>query len=296
MADPTPNPPTPPSLRETIERKRAEVERTKASTPMAEMEALVAQAEPPRNFFSAVARHPNAVHMSVIAEIQRQDPGTGLLRQDFAGDGFKPETIANALATGGAAALSIATDPVLHGGDLAWIERVKAAVRLPVLRRDLIIDPWQLWESRAAGADAVVLTAATLLEAELIDMQILAQQLQLTTLLEVHDIEDLLRVRPHVGFPHAGYSLLGIDNRGPDWGQADLSHTLRLADMVEDRSTLVSSGGIRSRDDLLKLRGLGVRIALIGEHLMKQADPGAAVADLLRTPFLPDARQGRAAG
>jgi indole-3-glycerol phosphate synthase len=284
-------------MKETLDRKRAEVERAKAAIPMAEMEALVAQAEPPRNFFSAVARHPNAVHISVIAELKRRSPGAGLLRDEFTGDGFKPETIAKALATGGAAAISIATDAPLYGGDLAWIERVKAEVRLPVVRRDLIIDPWQLWESRAAGADAVVLTGGTLLEAELIDMLILGQQLQLTTLLEVRDMEDLLRVRPHVGFPHAGYSLLGIDNRDPATGRADLAHTLRLADMVEDRSTLVSVGGIRSRDDLLKLRALGVRIAVIGEHLLKQPDPGAALADLLRTPFLPDARQGgRAAG
>jgi indole-3-glycerol phosphate synthase len=290
MAEPTP------TLKETLERKRAEVERARAALPMAEMEALVAQADPPRNFFSAVTRHPTAIHMSVVAEIKRRDPGAGLLRAEFAGEGFTPETIAKALFTGGAAALSVATDAVLHGGDLSWIERVKAAVRLPVLRRDLIVDPWQLWESRAAGADAVVLTAGVLLEAELIDMQILAQQLQLTTLLEVHDIEDLLRVRPHVGFPHAGYSLLAIDNRAADWGRADFTNTLRLADMVEDRSILISSGGIQSREHLLKLRGLGVRTALIGEHLMKQADPGAAVADLLRTPFLPDARQGRAAG
>jgi indole-3-glycerol phosphate synthase len=271
-----------------LARKREQVERARAALPMAELEALVAQADPPRNFFSAVARHPDAVHISVIAEIKRQTPALGLLRPEYAADGFRPETIAKQLHAGGAAAVSIATDEA-WGGELSWIERVREAIPLPILRRDYIIDPWQLWESRSAGADAVVISASLLREGELIDILILAQQLQLTALLEVRDMDDLLRVRPHVGFPHAGYGLLGINNRDPQSGQADLAHTLRLADLVEDRSILVSAGGVQSRDDLLKLRSVGVRIAIVGEHLLRQADPGAALADLLRSHFLPGA-------
>ena len=157
---------------------------------------------------------------------------------------------------------------------------------LPVLRKDFIIDPWQLWESRAHGADAVLLIAECLNESEIVDMLILAQQLQLTTLLEVHDMENLLRVVPHVGFPHAGYFLLGINNRDLSTMKVDLGHAIRLADtvseMIDDRSIIVAESGITSRADLHRLRTAGIRIALVGEHFMRQADPGAALAEILQ--------------
>jgi indole-3-glycerol phosphate synthase len=158
---------------------------------------------------------------------------------------------------------------------------IKEAVALPVLRKDFIIDQWQLWESRAAGADAVLLIAECLKEAELLDMLILAQQLRLTTLLEAHGMESLLRVRPHVGFPHRAYGLLGINNRDLSTMKVDIGHTVRLVEMVEDTSVLVSESGITRPEDLSRLRKHGVRIVLVGEHLMRQADPGAALAQLL---------------
>lgn len=289
---PPPEPPEPPvrheppaALAQIVEHKRQEVERAKAAVTMAEMEAMVAQADPPRNFFRAVTRHRSAIDFSIIAEIKRRSPSAGLIRPEYGEDSFEPETIARAYHANGAAAISCLTDEPFFGGSMGYIERVKAAVPLPVLRKDFIIDPWQLWESRAAGADAVLLIAEILNESQLVDMLILSQQLQLTVLLEVHDMENLLRVRPHVGFPHQGYSLLGINNRDLTTMTVDLSHTLRLADLVEDRTTLVSESGITSREDLLKLRSVGVRIALVGEHLMRQDDPGAALADLLRSRF-----------
>lgn len=282
----------PATLREIVEAKREEVARAKAATPLAELEGLVAQAEPPRNFFRAVTRHPSAVHLSIIAEIKRRSPSAGLIRPEYADDsdkdkrgGFKPETIARAYHSNGAAAISCLTDGPYFGGRLSYIDRIKHAVRLPVLRKDFIIDPWQLWESRAHGADAVLLIAECLKEAELVDLLILAQQLQLTTLLEVHDMDNLLRVRPHIGFPHAGYCLLGINNRDLSTMKVDLAHTLRLVDMVpEHLSILVSESGIKTNEDLLKLRAQGIRIALVGEHLMRQEDPGRALGELLRPP------------
>ena len=282
---------TPAVLAEIVAHKREEIERGKAALPMSELEGLVAQAEPPRNFFGAVTRHPDAVHFSVIAEIKRRSPSAGLIRPEYAdspsgaGGGFKPETIARAYHANGAAAISCLTDEKFFGGHLSYIERIKEAVPLPVLRKDFIIDPWQLWESRAAGADAILLIAECLNDSEIVDLLILSQQLQMTALLEVHDMENLLRVRPYVGFPHAGYGLLGINNRDLSTMTVDLSHTLRLTDLVEQRSILVSESGIKTRDDLLRLRSVGVRIALVGEHLMKQDDPGAALAALTRSPF-----------
>lgn len=275
-------PRTPSTLSEIIEHKREEVARAKAATPLSELEAMVAQADPPRNLFAAVTRHRSPMHVSVIAEVKRRSPSAGLIRPEYEGEGFHPEDIARRYHQGGAAAISVLTDERFFGGSLGYIERVREAVPLPVLRKDFLIDPWQLWESRAAGADAVLLIAECLNESQIVDMLILSQQLQMTALLEVHDMENLLRVRPHVGFPHSGYCLLGINNRDLATMQVDLAHSLRLADMVEDKSVLVSESGIRSRADLDRLRAAGVRIVLVGEHLMRQDDPGAALEDLTR--------------
>lgn len=267
-------------LHEIVEHKRREVEERKAAIPFPELEAMVAQAEPPRNFFAAVTNHPNKGHVSIIAEVKRRSPSAGWIRPEYEQD-FDPAAVARRYADNGAAAISCLTDSPYFGGDLAWMEQIKSAVDLPVLRKDFIIDPWQLWESRAHGADAVLLIAECLNESQLVDMLILAQQLHLTALVETHDMDNLLRVRPHVGFPHPSYGLLGINNRNLSTLEVDLNHTLRLLALVDDPSVLVSESGIRTRDDLTRLRSAGVRIMLVGEHLMKQSDPGAALAELL---------------
>ena len=281
---PTPEPnerATPPVLREIVAVKRAEIAAAKAATPLRELEAMVAQEEPPRNFFRAVTRPDRRT--AVIAEIKRRSPSAGLIRPEYDGDDFKPELIAQAYFRNGASAISCLTDEKFFGGSLAYIHRIKAAVPLPVLRKDFLIDPYQLWQSRAHGADAVLLIAECLTESQIVDMLILAQQLQLTVLLEVHSMDNLLRVRPHVGFPHPAYCLLGINNRDLATMGVDLGHTLRLVDLVDDRRVLVSESGIRTPDDLARLAAEDVRIVLVGEHLMRQPSPGHALAELLGT-------------
>lgn len=273
-------PDTPPVLDEILAHTREVVEQRKSVIPFAELEAMVAQAEPPRNFFRAVTRK-NSNETAVIAEVKRRSPSAGLIRPEYEGEGFAPETIARGYADAGASAISCLTDEKFFGGDLAFIQRIKESVGIPVIRKDFIIDPWQLWESRAAGADAVLLIAEALTEAMIVDMLILAQRLGMTVLLEVHSMDNLLRVRPHIGFPHPTYCLLGINNRDLTTMTTDLQHTLRLADMVEDTSVLVSESGIKTPDDLAKLREVGVSIVLVGEHLMRQDDPGAALRTLL---------------
>lgn len=270
-------------LAEIVAHKRTEVEQAKAALPFAELEAMVAQAEPPRNFFAAVTHHPDAFHTAVIAEIKRRSPSAGFMRPEFA-EGFDPAAIARRYHENGAAAISCLTDERFFGGHLSYIERVKEAVPLPVLRKDFIIDPWQLWQSRAHGADAVLLIAECLTISTLVDMLILAEQLRLTTLLEVHSMENLLRVRPHVSFPHPAYHLLGINNRDLSTQTVDINHTLRLVDLVDDPSILVSESGIRSSKDLANLRQQRVRIVLVGESLMRAEDPGVALARLLGNP------------
>lgn len=282
-------------LKDIVDHKRQELALAKAKLSFSEVEGLVAQAEPPRNFFAAVTKHPDPFHISVIAEVKRKSPSAGWIRPEYqslarpgagvAEGGFDPAHIARRYFANGAAAISCLTDEHFFGGHLSFIDRIKEAVPLPVLRKDFIIDPWQLWESRAAGADAILLIAECLTIAEILDMMILAQRLGLTVLLEVHDVESLLRVRPHVGFPHPSYSLLGINNRDLATHKVDINHTLRLLDMVDDPSILVSESGIRTNKDATWLRHHNVRIMLIGEHLMRQEDPGRALAEVLgRTP------------
>jgi len=167
--------------------------------------------------------------------------------------------------------------------DLARLASIARAVTVPLLRADLLLEEFQVHESRAAGADAVLLIGECLTIAEMMDMFILAQRLGLTVLLEVHDVETLLRVRPHVGFPHPSYFLLGINNRDLAAQKVDVNHTLRLLDMVDDPTALVSESGIRTNKDVTWLRHNGVRIVLVGEELMRAEDPGAALAKLLGT-------------
>jgi len=274
-------------LADIIAHKRTELAQAKSRTTFTDLEAAVAQAEPPRNFFAAVTHHPDAFHTAVIAEIKRRSPSAGLIRPEYEVDGekgFDPAAIARRYHINGAAAISCLTDKHFFGGGLSFIERVKEAVPLPVLRKDFLVDPWQLWESRAHGADAVLLIAECLTISELLDMLILSQQLGMTTLLETHSMDNLLRVRPHVGFPHPAYHLLGINNRDLATQTVDLNHTLRLMDLVEDPSILVSESGIKTANDLANLRHQGVRIVLVGEHLMRADDPGHALAKLLNRP------------
>lgn len=280
----------PDQLRRIIEHTRSEVERAKAQTPVEALKDAARRAPPPRNFFAAVTRRDWPHDTAVIAEIKRRSPSAGWIRPEYAGEDFRPEVIAQRYEANGAAAISCLTNERFFGGRLEYLARVKQAVRLPVLRKDFIVDPYQLWESRAAGADAVLLIAECLSESQLVDMLILAQQQRLTVLLEVHEVESLLRVRPYVGFPHAAYALLGINNRDLRTMRVDLSHTLRLVDLVEDRSVLVSESGIASPEDLARLRAVGVHIVLVGEHLMRAPDPGQALRELLSRDGAPPRR------
>jgi indole-3-glycerol phosphate synthase len=257
-----------------IAHKRREVAAAKLRLPQEQLEAQAADSGRPRNFFAAVTRV--SPRINVIAEVKKASPSAGVIRADF-----DPVAVAKAYHQGGAAAISCLTDERYFQGSLDYIDRIKAAVPLPVLRKDFIIDPYQLYEARVYGADAVLLIADCLGEGEMIDMMILATQLQLTALVEVHDMDALLRVRPHIGFPHSGYSLLGINNRDLKTMATDINHTLRLLDLVDDRKVLVSESGIKTHEDVNRLYRAGVRTILVGEHLMREPDPGAALKKLI---------------
>ncbi len=257
--------------------KREEVTRRKVQTPLDVLKERVAALPRPRNFFQAVTT-PNKKRLNLIAEVKKASPSAGVIRADF-----DPVAIALKYEAAGADALSVLTDEPYFQGRLEYIEQVRARVRLPVLRKDFIIDPWQVYETRAAGADAMLLIAECLDLSLLMDMQILAAELNLTVLIEVHDMENLIRVRDRlVGFPHSGYSLLGINNRDLRTFKVDLGTTLRLAELVEDRGVLVSESGITTAIDIRRLEKAGVRAALVGETLMRSEN----IADTVKELFL----------
>ncbi len=265
-----------------VARKRVEVERAKSTTPLKAIQERIAGLDRPRNFFAAVVSQERRGATRVIAEIKQRSPSAGVI-----GNHFDPVGIARKYHEAGAAAISCLTDETDFGGHLGHIKQIRDAVPLPVLRKDFIIDLYQVWESRAAGADAVLLIAEALDEGQILDMMILARELGMTSLVEVHEVDRLLKVRHYIGFPHASYSLLGINNRDLRTMHTDLSHTFRLLEFVENRQVVVSESGISSADDLARLRRRGVNIVLVGEHLLRQPDPGAALRELLAEPRRP---------
>jgi indole-3-glycerol phosphate synthase len=261
-----------------IRTKYQEIEARRKGAPVEALRARIAAMGRPRNFFQAVTRRPPGRNkpLNLIAEVKKASPSAGVIRADF-----DPVAIAKAYESAGADAISCLTDEQYFQGHLGYIEQIRSAVSLPVLRKDFIIDPYQVYESRAAGADALLLIAECLEVSQLIDLQILATELNMTCLIEVHDMDNLIRVRDQViGFPHKRYSLLGINNRDLRTFKTDLGTTLRMAELVEDRSVLVSESGINTHEDVEKLAEAGVSAVLVGESLMKSPDIGAKVREL----------------
>jgi indole-3-glycerol phosphate synthase len=261
-----------------IATKLEEIAESKSRRPLEALRDDIAALGRPRNFFHAATHKPGpgGKPLNLIAEVKKASPSAGVIRADF-----DPVAIAKIYAGNGADCLSVLTDQKYFQGDLSYIHGVRDAVKLPVLRKDFIVDPYQVYESRAAGADAILLIAECLEMSQLIDLQILATEMNMTVLIEVHDMDNLIRVRDRViGFPHKSYSLLGINNRDLRTFKTDLGTTLRMAELVEDRSVLVSESGIHSYDDIKKLAAAGVSAVLVGESLMRSPDIGAKVREL----------------
>jgi indole-3-glycerol phosphate synthase len=254
--------------------KREEVRLRQSRTSLEELRERIAGLPRCRNFYKAVTK-PNSRGINVIAEVKKASPSAGLIRQDF-----DPVAVAQVYEKCGADAISVLTDEKYFQGRLEYVEQVKQAVSVPVLRKDFIIDPWQVYESRAAGADAILLIAEALAPGNLMDLMIGAGELGMTILLEVHDADSLLTVRSLIGFPKKGYSILGINNRDLTTMHVDLRTTGRLASLLDDGAELVSESGIKTRADVEKLKSLGVRAVLIGQTLCEQPDIAAKFADL----------------
>ena len=261
-------------LQKIVETKKREVAQAMVRMPVTELQAQCRDMEPPRNFFAAVTREPVGL-VNVIAEVKKASPSAGVIRSDF-----DPVAIAKAYTTAGADALSVLTDQEYFHGSLDYLRRIRRETSIPILRKDFIIDPYQVWESLAAGADAILLIAEILDDAAMMDMLILAAESGLTALIEVHDLDSLLRVLNMLGFPMRSYSLLGINNRDLATFKVDLVNSIRLAEFVNDKAVLVAESGIRDRSDIQRLNAVGIRSVLIGETLMRSGDIGGTMANL----------------
>jgi indole-3-glycerol phosphate synthase len=241
--------------------KKIEVRSRRSQTSLEQLKERVRDLPKCRNFYKAVTK-PNTRSINVIAEVKKASPSAGLIRDDF-----DPVSIASTYEKCGADAISVLTDEKYFQGRLEYIDQVRRAVDLPVLRKDFIIDLWQVYESRLAGADAILLIAEAIKPSLLMDLMIAAAELSLTILLEVHHADTLMAVRSLIGFPKKGYSVLGINNRNLNTMQVDLNTTGRLAGLLDNTNELVAESGIKTRADVEKLMKIGVRAVLIGQTL-----------------------------
>jgi len=252
------------TLKNIIETKRVEVAQAKKDIPLSVLQSEIETLPRCRNFYRTLTE-PVARGIHVIAEIKKASPSAGLIREDF-----DPVAIAGIYEATGANAISVLTDESYFQGRLDFLGMVKKTVQLPILRKDFIIDPYQVYQSRVAGADAILLIAEALKPAEVMDLMILANSLGLTVLLEVHEMESLLQMRSVIGFPQENYSLLGINNRNLKSMEVDLGHSLRMMGMLDSTRGVISESGIKSRDDVQQLKGAGFDGVLVGETLMRQ--------------------------
>ncbi len=267
------------SILETIRAyKIEEVANGKALRPQAELEAEARAAPPPRGFAEALRRASSAGGYGLIAEIKRASPSKGLIREDF-----DPQALARAYAAGGACCLSVLTDGPSFKGEPAHLGAARAAVELPVLRKDFVVDPWQAAETRAMGADALLIVMAMLSDAEALAIEAAALALGLDVLVEGHSPAEMERARA------LRSPLLGVNNRDLGTFEVDVDTTKRLAREAPDGSVIVSESGLSTRQDLGQLARYGVRCFLIGEALMRAENVEAATRELLRSPWTPEA-------
>ncbi|MFO0895847.1 MAG: indole-3-glycerol phosphate synthase TrpC [Pirellulales bacterium] len=254
-------------LDQIVATKRLEIAAAQADVSAAELRARLNDAPPVRDFFAALAA-PGPIKL--IAEVKKASPSKGVIRADF-----DPVAIACTYEAHGATCLSVLTDEQYFQGHLDYLKAVRAAVQLPVLRKDFILDPYQLLEARVAGADAALLIAECLDDCSLRSLHNAALELGLTPLVELYDPENLPRVL------EAGAILVGINNRDLRSFHTDLDHTLRLLPGIPEECLVVGESGIRTRADAERLAAAGVDAMLVGETLMLREDLGAAVDELL---------------
>jgi indole-3-glycerol phosphate synthase len=260
----------PDTLARILADKYEEVRTRAAATPQAELERLARSEPAPRPFIRALCGAVADGRVGLIAEIKRASPSGGLIR-----DPFEPAKLAEAYCEGGATCLSVLTDTPYFQGSIADLQAARAACPLPVLRKDFMIHPWQIFESRAMGADCVLLIMAALADAQAEELEALAHSLDMAVLVEVHDQRELDRARG------LNSRLFGINNRNLKTLQTDITTTEKLAPLVPADRIPVAESGIRTQADVRRMADVGARCILVGEHLMRQPDVAAAATTLV---------------
>ncbi len=257
-------------LDEIVEYKRGFVAEAKRKVPLEEIKSAGENASPPLNFHSALCNTAESVR--IIAEVKKASPSRGVIRSDF-----NPIKIARRYAECGAAAISVLTDEKYFSGSLEHLRAIRNAVSLPILRKEFIIDEYQIYEARAAGADAVLLIVAILDDAALGSFYGLARRLGMSALIEVHtdaELKRALKISPRI---------IGINNRNLKTFTVDLEQTARLRRMIPDGICVVSESGIKGAEDIAYLARQRVQAVLIGEMLMRAEDPGQALLTIIAT-------------
>jgi len=262
-------------------KRRETIAHRKRVLPEVALKIAAEQKAPPvRDFAAALA----AGDVNVIAELKRKSPSRGVIREDF-----EPAKLAAELAGAGAVALSVLTEEDYFGGSVADLKAARGAAPAPILRKDFILDPWQVWEARAAGADSFLLITTLLEDAPLKELLALGRQLKMEPLVEAHTREELERAVA------CGARIVGVNNRDLGNFEVRLETSLKLVEEIPEECIAVAESGIQSGEDLRALGGAGFDAFLVGEHLMRQARPGEALRELLEQARTKPARS-RAGG
>jgi indole-3-glycerol phosphate synthase len=262
---------TPDILKKIVAHKRGEVATAKATTSINELKARIADLEDtPRGFERHLREAAASDWTAIIAEVKKGSPSKGLIREDF-----DPLEIAETYAKNGATCLSVLTDERFFMGHLRFLALIRETVSLPLLRKDFICDPYQIYEARAAGADAILLIAAMLDLNQLREFHAEAGELHLDVLLEVHDESEMETAL------QTGCTLVGVNNRNLRTFVTDLGTTARLARLLPPERLLVAESGINSRADIVRLQTDGASAFLVGESLMREEDMGAKLRELI---------------
>ncbi len=256
-------------LNRILARKIEEIAERSARVPLAELSARVADLAPTRGFVAAIEAKIETGLPAVIAEIKKASPSQGVIRPNF-----DPAAIAASYSAAGAACLSVLTDADFFQGSEAYLQQAHAACELPVLRKDFMIDAYQVYEARAIGADCILLIVAALGDSALLELALLAAELDLDVLVEVHDEDELERA---LDIPA---TLIGINNRNLRTFETSLDTTLRLSARVGAERVLVTESGIHTPADVARMRDAGIGAFLVGEAFMRAAEPGAELARL----------------
>lgn len=256
-------------LNRIVDTKLEEVAQLKSTTTVAKLEQEIASLPACRGFIKALRESKNR-SMGLIAEVKKASPSKGLIREDFA-----PDVLAAAYERAGADCISVLTDGPYFQGANEYLQLVKSTVNVPLLRKDFTIDPIQIYEARAIGADAILLIAAILTKEQMRDYLQLASELGMDTLVEVHDRKELETVL------ELDATLIGVNNRNLHTFVTDIGTTEQLMDMMPKHATIVSESGIAGANDIQYLQGIGAHAVLVGEHLMRQPDVELAVHELM---------------